>query len=128
MGRRKVIDLPGGGHRAPISLAVTIDNILYSSGISGTEANREGEEPDPVAQAAAMFKNVEKVMELAGGTPADIIYMTLRLKDRALREHIDPEWLKMFPDPEDRPARHAESTELGGSTLMQCQIVAVLEK
>ena len=126
MGRRQVIDLSGMGHRAPISLAVRIDNILYSSGISGRDAEK-GEMPeDASGQAKAMFRNIERVMEAAGGSVNDIIYMQLRLKDRALREFVDPEWLAMFPDPEDRPARNAEATELGGGMLMQCQIIAVM--
>ena len=41
MGRRQVIDLPGMGHRAPISLGVRIDNILYTSGISGRDAETD---------------------------------------------------------------------------------------
>lgn len=126
MGRRQVIDLPGMGHRAPISLAVKIDNILYSSGISGRDSEKDEMPEDAAGQAKAMFRNVERVMEAAGGTTSDIIYMQLRLRDRALREFVDPEWLAMFPDPEDRPARHAEAAELGGGMLMQCQITAVL--
>jgi 2-iminobutanoate/2-iminopropanoate deaminase len=129
MGRRKVIELEGMGHRAPISLAVMIDNILYSSGISGIDTKTESYSSEPAEQAACMFRNIEQVMAEAGGSPADIIYVQLRLKDRSLREHVDPHWLKMFPDPKDRPARHAENApELGGDMIMQCQIVAVLPK
>ena len=129
MGRRKVIDIPGMGHRAPISLGVVIDNILYSSGIGGRDSDKDELPEGAAEQAENMFKNVAKVIEKAGGSPDDIIYMTLHLKDRALREYIDPHWLAMFPDPEDRPARHAgTSSDLGGATLMQCQIVAVLPK
>ena len=126
MGRRQVIDLSGMGHRAPISLAVRIDNMLYSSGISGRDAEKDAMPEDAAGQAACMFRNIERVMEAAGGSTSDIIYVQLRLQDRALREHIDPHWLAMFPDPEDRPARHAENADLGGGMLMQCQITAVL--
>jgi 2-iminobutanoate/2-iminopropanoate deaminase len=114
------------GHRAPISLAVKIDNILYSSGISGRDSENDSMPEDAPGQAAAMFRNIELVMEAAGGSPNDIIYMQLRLQDRSLREHVDPHWLAMFPDPENRPARHAENADLGGGMLMQCQIMAVL--
>lgn len=126
MGRRQVIDVPGMGHRAPISLAVRIDNMVYSSGISGRDTENDAMPEDAAGQAEMMFKNVAKVMELAGGTPDDIIYMQIRTKDRGDRKFIDPHWLAMFPDEHDRPARHTEETELGGGMLMQCQIVAVL--
>ena len=126
MGRRQVIDLPGMGHRAPISLGVRIDNVLYTSGISGRDSEKDEMPEDAAGQAKCMFNNIRLMMEAAGGSPDDIIYMQLRLKDRALREFVDPEWLAMFPDPEDRPARHAENADLGGGMLMQCQIMAVL--
>jgi 2-iminobutanoate/2-iminopropanoate deaminase len=74
-----------------------------------------------------MFKNVKHLVELAGGTVDDIIYMAIRMKDREDRKFVDPHWLAMFPDPEDRPARHAENADLGGGMLMQCQITAVLK-
>ena len=126
MGRRQVIDLAGMGHRAPISLGVRIDNVLYTSGISGRDTEKDEMPEDAAGQAKCMFHNIRLMMEAAGGSTDDIIYMQLRLKDRALREFVDPEWLAMFPDPEDRPARHAEAAELGGGMLMQCQIMAVL--
>jgi 2-iminobutanoate/2-iminopropanoate deaminase len=125
MGRRQVVDLSYMGHRAPISLAVKIDNIVYSSGIAGQNPDGSGLSEDPAEQAKYMFENIERVMTEVGGSVDDIIYVHLRLKDRSLRELIDPHWLKMFPDPEDRPARHAENADLG-QMLMQCQIMAVL--
>lgn len=126
MGRRQVIDIPGMGHRAPISLGVRIDNIVYSSGISGRDTDADSMPEDAEGQAAMMFKNVKHLVELAGGTVDDIIYMTIRMKDRDDRKFVDPHWLAMFPNPEDRPARHAEEANLGGGMLMQCQITAVL--
>ena len=126
MGRRQVIDIAGMGHRAPISLGVRIDNIVYTSGISGRDTEKDEMPEDAAGQAECMFRNIRQVMDAAGGSVDDIIYMQLRLKDRALREFVDPHWLAMFPDPEDRPARNAEAAELGGGMLMQCQIMAVL--
>jgi 2-iminobutanoate/2-iminopropanoate deaminase len=126
MGRRQVIDIPGMGHRAPISLGVRIDNMVYSSGISGRDTEADSMPEDAAGQAEHMFKNVKHLVELAGGTVDDIIYMAIRMKDRDDRKFVDPHWLAMFPDPEDRPARHAEEANLGGGMLMQCQITAVL--
>ena len=126
MRRRQVIDLQGMGHRAPISLGVRIDNMVYTSGISGRDTVTDSMPVDAAGQAEMMFKNVRSIIELAGGSVDDIIYMQLRMKDRGDRQYIDPHWLAMFPNADDRPARHAEETELGGGMLMQCQITAVL--
>ena len=98
-----------------------IGNIVYSSAIGGGRSESADE------QAQAMFENIRKFMTAAGGTPDDIIKVTLLLKDDAYRKNIDPEWLKMFPDPECRPARHAEITNRLGQGMMACEIIAVLD-
>jgi 2-iminobutanoate/2-iminopropanoate deaminase len=87
---------------------------LFSSGIGGGR-----DSADPAQQAKQMFGNVRQVMEKAGGSPDNIVHMTLRLKDRSLREYIDPEWPAMFPDEKSRPARHAAADpSLSGNALM----------
>ena len=53
-----------------------------------------------------MFDNVRRVIEAAGGTPDDIVKMTVWITDRALRPTINKYWVEMFPDPHSRPARH----------------------
>ena len=50
------------------------------------------------------------------------------MQDRSQRDAVNRPWLKMFPDEEDRPARHA--IEYQGFTpgiLVQLEIVAVLD-
>jgi len=40
---------------------------------------------------------------------------------------VNEEWLRMFPDPESRPARHVRSLPLDSPSLVQCEFVAVIE-
>ena len=127
MGRRQSFHLSGRDHAAPIPIASKIGNILYSSGIGPSDPDTSETPEDPAEQARAMFKNIRDVMKAAGGSPDDIIYLELRLRSRKLREHIDPEWIAMFPDEHDRPARHASEVEGTGTSLMQCQLIAVME-
>jgi len=42
-------------------------------------------------------------MKAAGGTTDDVAKMTVFLKDMKHREHVNREWLKMFPDENNRP-------------------------
>ena len=44
----------------------------------------------------------------------------------AQREGVNREWLKMFPDPQSRPARHAMQSPLDGEKLLECDFIAVL--
>ena len=126
MARRENFNLSSGGHRAPIPNGCMVGNVFYSSAIGG-RATGGGETPkDAAGQAHLMFQNMKTLVELAGGTTDDIVHVTLLLKDRSLREQVDPEWIAMFPDEHNRPARHAHQEDMTGDILMQCEIVAVI--
>ncbi|PZC47969.1 MAG: 2-iminobutanoate/2-iminopropanoate deaminase [Chloroflexi bacterium] len=128
MPKRQIIEVPGVAHNAPIPMAVKIGNTVYSSGIIGADP-ATGEIPeDAAAQTQFMFQHIGTIMEQAGGSTADIAHMTVYVKDNSTRQLINAEWLKMFPDENDRPARHAIRTdELQRGMLIQCEIVAVLD-
>jgi 2-iminobutanoate/2-iminopropanoate deaminase len=127
MTKRHSIEVPGIGHKAPIPMGSKIGNIVFSSGISGHDPDTQTTPSDPGQQARVLMQNVRRFMTAAGGTPEDIIRLTLHVKDRKLRVHFDKEWLAMFPDEHSRPARHAVNAELGEQTFFQVEIVAVLQ-
>ena len=56
----------------------------------------------------------------------DVVRMTVYLKDNAAREHVNAEWLKCFPDPHDRPARHTLIYDLQGGMLLQLEVIAIV--
>ena len=74
-----------------------------------------------------MFENVRRVMAAAGGTPDDIVKMTVWISDRALRPILNKHWVEMFPDPHSRPARHTMTAQdLVAPMQIQCDIMSVL--
>ena len=74
---------------------------------------------------AHMFGTVQNILEAAGGTPANILKMTIWLRDASNREALNNEWVKMLPDPEGRPARHTLPLTGGGDSLVQCDVNAI---
>jgi 2-iminobutanoate/2-iminopropanoate deaminase len=126
MAKRTVIEMPGLAHGVPIPNGAKIGNLVFSSAISGKNAETGKVPENPDEQAEVLFRNIHKFMELAGGTPENIGHMTVFLKDEKDRESINKAWLKMFPDPHSRPARHALKSELRGGLLFQIEIIAVL--
>ena len=64
-------------------------------------------------------------MTAAGGSTDDIIKMNVWMKDRSNRDVLNAEWVKMFPDPHSRPARHTSQAALEGGQLIVCDITAV---
>jgi enamine deaminase RidA (YjgF/YER057c/UK114 family) len=73
-----------------------------------------------------MFQHLRSVIEAAGGTTDDIIKLTVWMADRSEREAVNREWLAMFPNPENRPARQTLQAELGGGIRVQCDFLAVI--
>ena len=79
------------------------------------------------AQCAAMFANVRRVIETAGGTTDDIVKMNVWITDRALRPIMNKHWVEMFPDPASRPARHTiASGDFSPPMQIQCDLTAVI--
>ena len=128
MAKRRVLEIPGVQHGAPIPSAVKIRNMVFSSGIMGRHPET-GELPsEPEKQAEFLFIAINNLMKAAGGTTDDIAHFTVFLKDRAAhRAPFDKEWLKMFPDEHNRPARHAIQADLPQGMLMQVELTAVLD-
>jgi enamine deaminase RidA (YjgF/YER057c/UK114 family) len=124
---RRSIDVESFGHVNPIPAASRIGSLLMSSVISGRDRVSGGMPPSIEGQCAEMFRVVREIVEAAGGTPANIIKMTVWLRDPGNRDALNAEWIKLFPEPGSRPARHTLPLLGGGDSLVQCDITAVID-
>jgi len=112
----------GRKHANPIPNACRIGNLVMSSVIIGTDPVSGEMPPDMVSQCRNMFAHVRGIAEAAGGSTDDIIKMTVWLKNLADRTALNDEWLRMFPDPATRPARHAHQYVGDLAALIQCDM------
>jgi 2-iminobutanoate/2-iminopropanoate deaminase len=129
MEKRRSIDVPGARHTNPIPSASRRGPFVVTGAISGADPQSGQVPADLDAQCRQMFANVRRVMETAGGTPHDIIKMTVWITDRGLRPILNKHWVEMFPDPQSRPARHTlTSTDLAAPMQVQCDLMAVLDE
>ncbi|WP_283137977.1 RidA family protein [Rhizohabitans arisaemae] len=129
MGRRRqVIDVPGVRHgTAPIPMAVRTGNMVYSSGIHGMDPET-GEVPaDPARQVELVFRHMRTIVENAGGGTDDIAMVIFNVVGDELRPLVNDEWIKMFPDDDDRPARNTHIMPLGMGMVIHVLMTAVLE-
>jgi 2-iminobutanoate/2-iminopropanoate deaminase len=127
MTERRSIAIESYRHVNPIPAAARIGNIVMSGVISGRDTTT-GQMPASLEeQCAAMFRHVQQIVEAAGGTTANIIKMTVWLRDPGNREALNAEWLRLFPDPNSRPARHTLPLLGSDDSLVQCDLVAVLD-
>ena len=127
MAKRQVLEIPGISHAAPIPMAVKMGNLLFSSAIMGEDPETHSLPPEPERQAELVFSNIRTLLNKAGGTPDNIARMTIFLKDLAYRDLVNEQWIKMFPNEDDRPARHALQVDLPRGMLIQVEIIAVLD-
>ena len=126
--KRQSLKVPGISHGAnPIPSGVRIGNVVFSGGISGQDPATNAIPPEIEKQAELAFQNLQRLMEAAGGSTDDVGHVTVYLKDLSHREHVNREWLKMFPNDDDRPTRHTLKADLQGNTLLQLQIIGVLD-
>ncbi len=127
MAKRESIYIEGFGHKHPIPAACRIGNIVTSGIIYGLDVATGKPAETLEAQCTLMFDHLRRVVEAAGGTTDDIVKLTVWMKDRSLRDAVNREWLKMFPDPATRPARQTMNVELDGGKLVQCDFMAVID-
>lgn len=126
MARRKSIVVPHIAHKFPVPNAARIGPLLVSGSIQGVDARTRELPPDLETQCANMFDNVRAVVEAAGGTTDDIVKVNVFIRDRNQREPLNAAWLRCFPDPDSRPARHAQPLLIEGAALVQCDFMAYL--
>src|SRR5260370_4361794 len=127
MEQRRSIDVPGANHVNPIPTSSRRGLFVVSGAISGTDPEPGKVPADLDEQCRLMFENVRRVMAAAGGSPDDIVKMTVWITDRSLREIMNRHWVALFPDPHSRPARHTlTSRDFAAPMQIQCHLMAVL--
>ena len=127
MEKRRSVNVAGASHTNPIPSASRRGPFVVSGAISGADP-ATGKVPDDLdAQSRLMFENVRRVIGAAGGSPEDIVKMTVWITDRALRPILNKHWVEMFPDANSRPARHTvTSRDFTPPMQIQCDLMAVL--
>ena len=128
MAKRTSIYVDAFGHANPIPVACRVGNVLTSGSVYGLDPATGKVAPTLDAQCALMFAHMRTIVEAGGGTVDDIVKITVWMVDRSQREPLNREWLAMFPDPKDRPARQAMQAEkLGNGMLIQLDFMAVID-
>jgi 2-iminobutanoate/2-iminopropanoate deaminase len=128
--RRTSITVPGIDHEdqhvpAAVTITGAIGGLLVTGGICGRDPET-GEVPKKAAdEVAQTFANLRAVLDAADCPPESVAKITIFTTDRSILEHVNREWVAMFPDPESRPARHTLVQQLAGMRL-QLDCLAVL--
>lgn len=126
--KRISIDVAGLGHGdLPIPTASRIGPFIATGGIRGIDPVTHELPIDPQKQADNLFDNLAKILAAAGTSCDQVLKLTVWIREPALRPMVNAGWLKYFPDPASRPARHILVYELPGKMLFQCEALAVCD-
>lgn len=121
------LGIPGLSHgSAPIPMGARVGNMIFTSGISGKDPKTGQLAEGAADQAFHAFENLRLLLESGGATMADVGQVTVLTVDESLRDAINAEWLRHFPDPHDRPARHTTVQALRGGALLQLIAIAAV--
>ena len=120
------IDVPGLAHNAPIPVGARVANVLCSSAIAGKDPETGRLATEPVDQARRAFDNLKLFLDAGGATLADVVKLTVYIKDDSVREHINAHWLACWPDPAQRPERHIVVHDLQHGMALQLETLAVV--
>ena len=114
-------------HENPIPNASRIGGLVMSSVIGGTNPGTRELPPALEDQVRNVFAHIRHDVEAAGGKVDNIIKITCWVKDPAKqRAALNDEWVRMFPDPEARPARHTLTLPQDSRALVQADFTAVV--
>jgi 2-iminobutanoate/2-iminopropanoate deaminase len=125
--RRESIEVGGFAHANPIPAASRIGPFLATGALTGRDPVTREMPADLDTQCANAFHHVRAVLEAAGGSPDDVLRMTVHLVDPRDRDPLNREWLALFPDPASRPARQVLAARLDGGALVHVDLLAVLD-
>ena len=128
-GERSNHEIPGHGHHDPIPMGARIGDLYASSGVSGVDPS-SADKLEPVEGAAGQahfgIRNVRTLAEAGGMSAEDIGHITVLVQDYADVAAVDKEWLEMFPDPADRPARQIMKMGVQRRSRVQYHMLATV--
>ena len=124
--RRQSVYVDSFAHANPIPAACRIGNLIFSGVITGRDRETGRPAVGLDKQCRLMFEHLREIVQAAGASTDDIAKITVHLKDRSDRVALNREWLSLFPDAANRPARHAHTADLDGDLLITCEFVAVI--
>jgi 2-iminobutanoate/2-iminopropanoate deaminase len=129
--KRKATNLPGlspsGANAEGVAPdLVQVGNLFFTSAIRGVDLStgRLGETPEQ--QFALAWRNMRALVEHAGLSTDNIGLVTNFLDSQDYRAHINPGWLELFPDENNRPARKTTAYPLPAGEAVELQAYGVV--
>lgn len=122
----KSVYLEGFSHANPVPVASRMGPFLFSGVLTGRDPVTREMPHGLDQQCTNVFERVRELMDAVGSGVDRIAKLTIWLADYRDRDAVNREWLAMFPDPAQRPARQCMTAALDGGALIHADLVAIL--
>ena len=124
---KKAVTLPGANPNLPFSSAVWTGDFLHTSGALGRVPGG-GYSPDIKEQTRQTFKNLARVLEVAGSDLSRVVSVSVYLTDDRHYEAMNEVFRETFPDHAKAPTRATVRTDLAAPNgYIEISMVAVRE-
>jgi 2-iminobutanoate/2-iminopropanoate deaminase len=129
MSRRSIYNLRGLSPEGSVAPdLVKVGNLFFTSGIRGVNVST-GELPaNPAKQFMNAWHNLAALVEGAGLSTDNIGLVTNFLDSQEYRAHINPGWLELFPERDNRPARKTTAFPLPEGVGVELQAYGVIDQ
>lgn len=125
MAGRELREVSADPSRDPVPSGIRSGNLIYCGHIAGTDPVN-GDLPDSLdAQLRNVFRNMQTLVERAGGTIDTIARVGLFLRQLGDLTAVNEHWIAMFPNAEDRPTYKFLQTDLPERCQIQLDFFAV---
>ena len=127
MAIRQSITAEGFSHGAlPIPAASRIGPFVATGNVFGFDFDSAAHPESAGAQAELMFAHLRRILAAAGCGFADVLKLTVYVRDDGVRGAINTPWLAAFPDEASRPARQTIlMPTLPEGRLVACDALAI---
>lgn len=111
--KRQVIDVKSRRRmHSPVPEGLRVGDWLFCSLLGPTDGPPV---TTPDQDGELLFQRIQDLLDEAGATPDNIVQAQVYVLDDADRKVINTQWVKMFPDPSDRPARFILNVDPNGT-------------
>ncbi len=124
-GKRQPLEIPGLAHRDPLPMGVRSGRMVFSSVLGGDDPATGKRVEGADAQIDQAFRNMQTLVERAGGTVNDIAHVWVFM-DMDHQPSMVRAWLDLFPEDGNRAARKTVSYALGAGSVIQMQFTAAI--
>ncbi|HEY2378612.1 MAG TPA: RidA family protein [Gemmatimonadaceae bacterium] len=125
---KQVINRPDARPGGVLSTAVRVGDLIFLSGVMGTQAGGKLADGGIEGQTRQALENVKANLELAGATMADVAKCTVFLSDAANFAAMNKVYREFFPT--DPPARStvAVAALVVPNALLEIECTAAVKK